>query len=92
MPTPPSQKLPFPYMQIVAPSAPCRRTRLTKDGVDIIPVGYAWLDKEKPCGERSAALRLSKRRTILPPVPAPQMQAGQDLKSVRSRADDEQPQ
>ena len=27
-------------------------TRLTKDGVD------AWLDKEKPCGERS--------RTILP--------------------------
>jgi hypothetical protein len=21
--------------------------RLTKDGVDIMPVGYAWLDKEK---------------------------------------------
>ncbi|MBU2609439.1 MAG: hypothetical protein KJ606_00620 [Chloroflexi bacterium] len=33
-------------------------TRLTKDGVDIIPVGYAWLDKEKPCGEWS--------QTILP--------------------------
>ena len=32
--------------------------RLTADGVDIMPVGYAWLDKEKPCGERS--------RTILP--------------------------
>jgi hypothetical protein len=29
-------------------------TRLTKDGVD----RYAWLDKAKPCGERS--------RTILP--------------------------
>ena len=35
-------------------------TRLTQDGVD------AWLDKEKPCGERSAALSLSKCRTILP--------------------------
>gem|GEM_PF-6585831 len=33
-----------------------------EDGVD----RYAWLDKEKPCGERSAALSLSKRRTILP--------------------------
>ena len=22
-------------------------TRLTNDGVDIMPVGYAWLDKEK---------------------------------------------
>ncbi len=29
-------------------------TRLTQDGVD----RFAWLDKEKPCGERS--------RTILP--------------------------
>jgi len=28
------------HMQTVTPSAPCRRTRLTKDGVD------AWLDKE----------------------------------------------
>jgi hypothetical protein len=37
-------------------------TRLTSDGVD----RYAWLDKEKPCGERSAALSLSKCRTILP--------------------------
>ena len=37
-----------------ADSAPVRAlyTRLTKDGVD------AWLDEEKPCGERS--------RTILP--------------------------
>jgi hypothetical protein len=35
-------------------------TRLTNDGVD------AWLDKAKPCGERSAALSLSKCRTILP--------------------------
>ncbi len=25
-----------------------------EDGVDIMPAGYAWLDKEKPCGERSA--------------------------------------
>jgi hypothetical protein len=92
MPTPPSQNPPFPHTRTVNPSALSRRTLLTKDGVDIIPVGYAWLDKEKPCGERSAALRLSKRRTILPPVPAPQMQAGQDWKSVRSRADDDQPQ
>jgi hypothetical protein len=43
-------------MRIVTPSVPCRRTRLTKDGVD------AWLDKEK----------------LHPPVPAPQVQAGQD--------------
>jgi hypothetical protein len=35
-------------------------SRLTKDGVD------AWLDKEKPCGERIAVLSLSKHRTILP--------------------------
>ena len=33
---------------------------LIQDGVD------AWLDKEKPCGERSAVLSLSKCRTILP--------------------------
>ena len=48
-----------------------RPTRLTtvapgasagEDGVD----RCAWLDKEKPCGERSAALSLSKCRTILP--------------------------
>jgi hypothetical protein len=62
MPISPSQNLPFPHMRKVTPSAPCRRTRLTKYGVDIIPVGYAWLDKEK----------------LLPPVPAPQVQAGQD--------------
>ena len=31
--------------------------RLTKDGVD------AWLDKEKPCGEQSAAQSLSKRQS-----------------------------
>ncbi|GAB4504912.1 MAG: hypothetical protein Fur0043_19070 [Anaerolineales bacterium] len=31
---------------------------LTNDGVDIMPVGYAWLDKAKLHGERS--------RTILP--------------------------
>lgn len=47
---------------------------LTRDGVD----GFAWLNKEKPCVERSAALSLSKCRNILPPVPAPQVQAGQD--------------
>jgi len=41
MPTPPSQNPPFPHTRTVTPSAPCRRTRLTKDGVD------AWLDKEK---------------------------------------------
>ena len=29
-----------------------------EDGVDIMPVGYAWLDKANSCGERS--------RTILP--------------------------
>jgi len=27
---------------------------------------YAWPDKAKPCGERSAALSLLKYRTILP--------------------------
>ena len=31
--------------------------RLTNDGVDIMPVGYAWLDKEK----------------LIPLVPAPQV-------------------
>jgi len=36
--------------------------RLTQDGVD----RYAWLDKAKLHGERSAVLSLSKRRTILP--------------------------
>jgi hypothetical protein len=50
-------------------AAVLRPTRLTtpalaggarEDGVD------TWLNKEKPCGERSAALSLSKRRTILP--------------------------
>jgi len=34
--------------------------RLKADGVN------AWLDKENTCGERSAVLSLSKRRTIIP--------------------------
>jgi len=46
--------MPIPLRGTGADRDPIRAlyTRLTKDGVD------AWLDKEKPCGERS--------RTILP--------------------------
>ena len=54
---------PPPYREVPAGG---NHTRLTKDGVDIMPEGYAWLDKEKPCGERGAALSLSQCRTILP--------------------------
>jgi len=36
--------------------------RLKREGVDCC----AWLDKEKPCGERNAVLSPSKCRTILP--------------------------
>jgi len=36
--------------------------RLKTDGVD----HFVWLDKENTCGEQSAVLSLSKRRTIIP--------------------------
>lgn len=34
-------------MSGATPRRTCRRDRFTNDGVDIIPLGYAWLDKEK---------------------------------------------
>lgn len=34
--------------------------RLTQDGVDIMPVGYAWLDKEKLLPGQESELEIRK--------------------------------
>ncbi|NCP16683.1 hypothetical protein GW866_06540, partial [bacterium] len=56
--------------------------RLTKDGVD------AWLDKEKPCGEQSAAQSLPSRTGVPPLFAARTVSKRQSNGRVKRKSDD----